>query len=120
MDEKTSISFYLRANRIHVFKSSIRLIGMPKFIRFRVNYTENKLLIEPYFKRSFTSFRVPERQMNDTRGGMELSSMGFCRILARQLGWDIGQSYRIPGKIYEKERVIIFDLSKAAQIVNNN
>ena len=78
------------------------------------------MLIEPYFKRSFTSFRVPKREIDDNKhGGMELSSMGFCRILARQLGWDINYSYRIPGKIYEKEKVIIFDLSKATQIVSN-
>ena len=115
MSNQTYISFYLKSNTIRVFKSSIKAINAPMYIRFRINNETNQMIIEPYNKKKFTSFRVPQN-LFDVEGSMELHSKSFCRIMSNRMKWDYNRSYRIPGKIYLEQKIIMFDLSQATLI----
>ena len=88
------------------------------YIRFRINGETNQMIIEPFDKKKFTSFRVPQNLYDET-GGMALHSKSFCRIMANRMKWDINHSYRIPGKVYEDQRIILFELSLAKMIEDN-
>ena len=116
MQSDTYISFYLPRTRLHIFSSTIREIGNPKFIRFLVNEEEMQLVVQPYHRKDFRSHRVPTRKSSD-RWEMEISSNPLCMLLANKLDWDLNRSYRVPGRILPKQQIAIFDL-KSAEIID--
>ena len=109
---ETYISFYLKANRIHVFVDALRDIGSPKRICFMISADGKKLLVAPYNKRDFVSHGVPD-EVYSGMGGMEISSIKLCRLLAGMFQWDAARSYRVPGKVYSEKRIAVFELEKA-------
>ena len=109
------ISFYLKANRIHIFVETLRSMGSPGRIRFLISGDGRILLIHPYDKRGFTSHRIP-REVYDCKRSLEISSYKLCRILAELHGWDLGRSYRVPGRITADARSVCFFLDKAEAI----
>lgn len=112
---ETNISFYLKTSRIHIFVDALREIGEPSRICFMISENGTNLLIAPYNKRDFKSHGVP-REVYFGIGGMEISSIKLCRIIAQKQSWDLSRSYRVPGKAYENQRIAIFDLDKATAI----
>ena len=112
---ETYLSFYLRANRIHVFIDALRGIGCPKFISFMIDETGRSLAMVPYDKKDFYSHRVPFSVYNGGKG-MEVSSIRLCRILAREQNWDPEKSYRVPGDIIPKQKIALFYLTEAEEI----
>ena len=112
---ETYISFYLRSNRIHVFTNALREIGEPSRICFLIGENGHSLLMIPYRKRDFRSHRVP-RDVYTGCDSMEINSMKLCRIIAFIHKWDLGQSYRVPGRIFTDEQMVIFNLDRASII----
>ena len=113
---ETYISFYLKANRIHIFVDSLRGLGSPSRICFMIKESGETLMLAPYEKRDFKSHGVPPNVYNGT-SSMEVSSMKLCRIIADFHHWDLGRSYRVPGKIHPEQKVAIFSLTEAKVIV---
>jgi hypothetical protein len=118
MAEKTYISFYLRTSTIHVFNAALRKIGQPPFVRFMINPDTMQMAMIPANKKDFQSFRVPKGLYSNRAGNdaMKVHSQKLCRALASKLGWEVSQSYRVPGKVFEEQRVIRFDLCQASMI----
>ncbi len=112
---ETYISFYMRVNKIHVFVDSLRGIGSPNRICFMIEENGETLLIAPYEKRDFRSHGVPP-EVYTGNGGMEVSSMKLCRIIASLYHWDLDRSYRVPGTVYPEKKVAIFRLKEAELI----
>ena len=83
-----------------------------KFIRFSVNEEGTLLAVEQYYKKSFTSFVIPQNLYADN-GSMVVYSKSFCSLLYNKMNWNEDKLYRIPGKILREQRVAIFDLTKA-------
>ena len=75
---ETYISFYLKANRIHVFVDALREIGSPKRICFMISDDGKTLLVVPYQKRDFVSHKVPSEVYKGV-GGMEVLAPGENR-----------------------------------------
>ncbi len=112
MDDLTYISIHLQSGSIRVFKKAIRRMGNPKYIRFSIN-SENKLLaVEPYHKRTLTSFKVPQDLYSDN-GSMRVYSKKLCSIIYSEMSWNMTRLYRIPGEIILKDQIGIFNLKKA-------
>ena len=115
----TYVSFYLRKNRIRIFRSTIRFLNTPSFIQFRFNNDNSSMVMEPHEVRSFTTLRVPQNIYSDN-GSMAIGSKALCRILADKLYWDINSSYRVPGRLIPSQGLVVFDLSKAELIPSYN
>ena len=111
----TYVSFYLSSNTIRIFKSTVRFLGTPPFLQFRIHYDGESMILEPHEIRTFTTLRVPKNIYTE-QGSMEVHSKVLCRLLADKLNWDINCSYRIPGKLIPQQKIVIFDLSKATVI----
>ena len=111
----TYISFYLRNNRIHVFVDALRGIGSPKYVCFMIADDGKTLILAPYKRKDFHSHRVPKDVYHGI-GGFNLASMPLCQILKVEFGWDSSKSYRIPGRIVEEKKIVIFDLRLASKI----
>ena len=91
---KTHLSFYLKANRIHIFVDALRLIGSP------ANICSHRVSAEVYKgKRS-----------------MEISSLRLCRIMAEMQQWNTSCSYRVPGVIMPRQQICVFYLDQAEPI----
>lgn len=119
MVNKTYISIYFNSNSIYIFKKNIRFLGSYKFIQFRVNFENKTMIILGSNKNSFTTFRIPKNILNDN-GYMAVHSKALCSILAYQFNWDKEYSYRVPGTLLSKQGIILFDLTRAEKIRDNN
>lgn len=111
----TYISFYLRNNRIHIFVDALRGIGCPKYVCFMISDDGKTLILSPYGKKDFHSHRVPQDVYHGV-GSFDLSSIRLCQILTTEFGWDSSKSYRIPGRVYEDKKIVVFDLQSANKI----
>ena len=113
----THISFYLKANRIHIFVKALRKIGSPQRICFMIDPHGETLLLSPYEIRDFKSHGVPI-EVYQGSGVMEVSSKKLCILLATRHHWNINRSYRVPGNIIDRQRVVVFNLANAEAIDN--
>ena len=109
---ETFISFYLRANRIHIFVEALRELGKPSRICFMIAENGETLLVTPYGKRDFISHAV-SRDVYSGTAAMEVSSYKLCHIIADLHNWNHSKSYRVPGKVFPEKKIAIFDLKKA-------
>lgn len=114
MDE-TYLSFYLKVNRIHVFTDTLRRIGRPSRICFLIGENGRALVMTPYSKRDFRSHNVPGN-VYDGHTSLEISSMKLCRMIAQIHHWDVDRSYRIPGRIFPEEKIVLYHLDSAVII----
>lgn len=112
---ETFLSFYLKANRIHVFVDALREIGSPTNICFMIGKDGKTLIVKPYPQKDFHSHRVL-RDVYKGKKHMELSSLGLCRIIAQMQKWNTSCSYRVPGVIYPQQRICVFHLDQAERI----
>lgn len=112
---ETHLSFYLKANRIHVFVDALRLIGCPTNICFMIGEDGKTLILKPYPKKDFHSHRVPGDVYRGKKS-MEVSSLRLCRIIAQMQQWNNSYSYRVPGGIVQQQNICIFYLDQAEPI----
>lgn len=109
------ISFYLKANRIHIYIDVLRSLDSPSRVCFMIEGNGNTLLIVPHEKRDFISHAVPPEAYKGA-GGLEVNSRKLCQIIARLHQWDLNRSYRVPGIVYPEKAVAIFKLAEAEVI----
>lgn len=109
------VSFYMRSNTIRIFKNTIRAMGSPKFIRLRIHDREKTIIIEPYDRSTFSSFRVP-LPLNAAKEGLDIHSKLFIRIVAKRMRWDMERTYRVSGELYERQGIVKLDLVRAVKI----
>lgn len=112
---KTHLSFYLKANRIHIFADALRLIGSPANICFMIGENGKTLILKPYPKKDFHSHRVSAEVYKGKRS-MEISSLRLCRIMAEMQQWNTSCSYRVPGVIMHRQQICVFYLDQAEPI----
>ena len=105
------ISFYLKANRIHIFMDTLRSIGSPKRICFMIEENGRTLLISPYAQKDFKSHEV-SNSVYAGSSSLEINSLRLCSLVAKLHGWDRERS-RVPGKYSTEHNVVIFRLYEA-------
>lgn len=112
----TCISFYFRNNTIHIFQDSIKSLGSPEFIRFRLSDDRRRMIMEPYDRKELTSFKTKLR--TESNHSMQLRGKRFCRVMLREMGWDSCKSYRIPGRLYTRQNLVLYNLEHAEEITH--
>ena len=113
-DNTTYVSFYLKDGKIHVYADAIRSIGSPNFIRFLLNHDSSSMIMEPYHKKEFQSIRV--KKDNKISHELYFRCRPLCRLIEHTRGWNHSQSYRIPGRLIQNQRIVLFDLTQAIPI----
>ena len=112
MSEDVYISFYLKHNSINIHKNAIEAIGKPLYIRFLINQDGSSMIIQPYYKKDFNSFRVPTAGTWD----MRISSKALCTVISNRHRWEKDCSFRVPGKTIKHQNIVVFDLLAAQRI----
>lgn len=115
MKADTYISFYLKANCIHIYVSALRDIGSPKRICFMIDEQGRSLLVAPYKNTDFKSHSVPV-SVYSGRTTFRIFSVHLCGLIASSHNWDPSCSYRVPGKYNSKHNVVVFNLNDARTI----
>lgn len=115
---ETNISFYLKSSRVHIYIDTLRDIGNPNRICFMLERNGKTILLTPYKKRDFKSHMVPSEVYKNKRC-MEISSIKLCRLIANTHNWNLSYSYRVPCRINIKQKVAVFDLTKAEIIMRS-
>ncbi len=70
------------------------------------------MAVEPYHRKTFTSFVVP-KNLYSYNGAMVVYSKSLCSLLYSRLNWNKDKSYRIPGRILKEYKTAVFDLTNA-------
>lgn len=109
------ISFYLKANCIHVYVSALRDIGSPNRICFMIDELGKTLLVAPYENMDFKSHKVPMSVYSGSKS-FRIFSARLCRLIASSHNWNVNDSYRVPGKYNSKHNVAVFNLADAETI----
>lgn len=109
------ISFYLKANCIHIYVSALRDIGSPKRICLMIDEQGRSLLVAPYENTDFKSHSVPVSVYSGINP-FRIFSVHLCRLIASSHNWDPSCSYRVPGKYNSKHNVVVFNLNDAKTI----
>lgn len=113
----TYMSFYLRSDTFRVFTGALRVLDAPKYVRFLVNPDTLKMAMIEYDQKEFTSFKVSKKILYDSRRNcLSIRSKKFCVLIADRMKWDRSKSYRVEGKIYPDQKVVVYDLSSAKAI----
>ena len=90
-------------------------MGVPKFIRLRIHETERAMIVEPYDKMAFSTFRVPF-PFHDAKEGLDIHSKRFTRLVAALMRWDTERTYRVSGEFYKTQKIVKFNLMQAVKI----
>lgn len=94
-------------------------MGRPAYVRFLINADTMQMVMQPYHKKEFASFRVPKALYENSQGkrvSLRIRSRAFCQLLAVKMGWDVDKAYRIPGTVYSEYPIARFDLVEAKEI----
>ena len=113
----TYISFYLRVGRIYIFIDAMRQIGCPTRICFMVDDRGEHLIVRPYEKRDLKSHYVSPENYHTDKPNVRISSIRLCNALATIRGWDRNYSYRVTGKVYPNDKIVVFDLKQAEPLI---
>lgn len=77
-----------------------------------MNKDKTLLAIEPFAKKTLTSFEVPDNLIKDNMS-MCVYSTVLCDSLYKTMNWDEKELYRIPGTVLYNDRIAVFELQKA-------
>ena len=117
--EKTKFRMFFRPSvyRMVINQSSILALGYPKRVRLLFNEEKKELIVQPCNEHETLAFKVPKDFMEDSHG-FEITSKIFMHKIYSQLGWDIKNRYRVYGKHYEKDNVVVFSFENCEIITD--
>jgi len=106
----------LKKNRIRIHKSTLHLLGDPEYIQFLVNPSDQSIVIRNSIKNDFLAHHIRWEII----GGKQCCDF-YSYFLLKSLRdvnyeWEDKRSYRIYGKIHEKERLAMFPMKESFDI----
>ena len=101
MFDDPCFTVYLKSNTIHVFKSAIRSIGNPNYVRLFIHEDGKTILMKSYDKKSQISIKVP-RNLSDEKKQHEDSQQEFLLRFGKIAG--MGLAVFLPRSGHSKQR----------------
>lgn len=119
MKNEMGISFYLRSSTIHIHQHTLNGLNNPLFIGFMINNDYKTLAVIPREKKDFYSVRL-RADRTKRKNIAEVRSQKICLLLMRMNGWNPHSSYRVYGRLFSQQKIVVFDFSSAEVICENN
>lgn len=110
---KAGVSFSLEAGRIRMFRTTMEQLGNPAYFRFLYNPEQKTIAVQKCSIDTKGAHEVPEIKDGDS---YEINSMPLVRMLYSHCAWKKKISYRVLGEYFDKQKMIVFDLSCALEI----
>ena len=120
MNDATYLTIHMNPYYIRVFRNALKTIGTPPYVRFLIEPETARMAMTAYDRKSFTSFKVSARAVlyGNKSDCVKIHSHLLCKALFRQFGWDTTRTYRIPGKMFPEQKVVVYSLSEAFPLKN--
>lgn len=113
----TGVSLCKKAGRIRIFRSTIKRLGEPKYIRFLFNPEKQLFAVQASDRKDSECFYVPKCSENDWN--FVINSIPMLRIIWKVCKWDEEKSYRISGTYHAECNLVVFDLKQAVTLMMN-
>ena len=104
------ISFSAMSGRITLFKTTLAALDYPEYYRFLFNPESQMFAMQICGIDDDGAHRLPKA---DKEGRCEIKSIALVRFVYHICGWKKRNTYRIPGKVCQEERLVSFNLSEA-------
>lgn len=109
------ISFFLKRGRILIYRTALKAIGSPRFIRLLVSRKDKRIAVQCCEEIDRDSYAIPAY---DTWDQFEISSTKFIGLIYKLAKWDQDKNYRILGYAVEKYHLILYCLDEAQEITD--
>ena len=96
---------------IRIFRSTIKELGDPRYIRFLFNPEKRTLAVQSVSRKEAECFRVPKYNPKDW--DFKICSIQMLRIIWRVCEWNENDTYRIAGTHYPEYNLVEFNLNQA-------
>lgn len=110
------VSFSLKRRRILIYRTALKAIGSPRFIRLLVSRKDKRFAVQCCEEIDRDAYEIPAY---DTWEQFEISSLKFISLIYKMAGWDQAKSYRVFGYPVEKYRLILYCLDEAKEITDS-
>ncbi len=108
------ISIDPRKNRIRIYKSTLKLMGIPKYIQILVNPESSVIALQCMDTRPAHQYhRIQWKKIENKKSYEIYSSFLVDKLKEVCFDWNSHDSYRVPGKYYPADKVASFDLHTA-------
>ena len=91
----TGVSLCQKKGIIRIFRSTIKELGDPRYIRFLFNPEKRTLAVQSVSRKEAECFRVPKYNPKDW--DFKICSIQMLRIIWRVCEWNENDTYRIAG-----------------------
>lgn len=106
------ISFNYKADTVRIYKSTINVLGNPRFIHFLINPERKQLFIQGSNTREHDSLEVPGSDYRN-RYSFVLHGRRCIKKISTMAGWDLDGSYTLTGKYLDGYNMVQFELEAA-------
>ena len=106
----------LKKNRIRIHKNTLHMLGDPDYIQFLVNPADRFIVIRRSIKNDFLSHRVRWNMISGKKCCDFYSYFLLKSLRDVNYDWEENRSYRIYGKVHEKERLAQFSMRESFDI----
>lgn len=110
------MSFSLKRYRVLIYRSTLKRIGEPSYIRFLLNRKQKRVAVQSCEVIDNESYEVPDY---DSWEQFEIASQKFISLIYKMAGWDIEKTYRVFGYPVEKYRLVLFCLEEGQEIADD-
>ena len=106
----TGVSLCQKTGTIRIFRSTIKELSDPKYIRFLFNPEKRTLAVQAAKRKEAECFRVPEYNPKDW--DFKICSIQMQRMIWKVCDWSENATYRIAGTHYPEYNLVEFDLKQ--------
>lgn len=106
----TGVSLCQKTGIIRIFRSTIKELGDPKYIRFLFNPEKRTLAVQATSRKEEECFRVPKYNSKDW--DFKICSVQMLRMIWKVCGWNENDTYRAAGTHYPEYNLVEFDLNQ--------
>lgn len=110
----TGVSLCQKTGTIRIFRSTIKELSDPKYIRFLFNPEKRTLAVQAAKRKEAECFRVPEYNPKDW--DFKICSIQMQRMIWKVCDWSENATYRIAGTHYPECNLVEFDLKQAVVV----
>lgn len=113
------ITIDIRKGRIRIYKKTLRMLKRPLYIQLLVNPDQRSLAIRS-LPSAKGSYQKVDWRLLDSNNSCEVYSLYLVnKLIEVCTDWKTSDSYRIIGKLYESEKIAVFNFDDAVPITSS-
>ena len=112
--EHLGIAFSRKRASVLIYKSTLRALGKPNYVRILPNPSRKRIALQVCAKQEMGAIHISKKNMKG-------KSVIICSLVIQRILWEIGEwhknsNYRIYGTLFHKNEIVEFLLSDAEVI----